>query len=125
LPVIPQLIIPIKSALNTRIPKVVVRTLKILQLLVSSKEGDDPDRALVGQAMVPYYRQILPVLNILKEKGNRRKRSDSIEYNQRKQSNIADLIRDTLATFEQTGGEDAFINIKYLIPTYQSSVTTT
>merc|ERR1712224_852825 len=125
LPVIPQLIIPIKNALNTRIKEVVIKTLHILQLLVSHKDGDDPDRALVGQAMVPYYKQILPVLNILKTKGNSCKRSDSIEYSQRKQANIADLIRDTLATFEQTGGEDAFINIKYLIPTYQSSVTTT
>merc|ERR1711934_1211785 len=84
LPVIPQLIIPIKNALNTRIPNEVVRTLKILQLLVSQKEGDDPDRLLVGQAMVPYYRQILPVMNIFYTKGNSGLRSDSIDYSQRK-----------------------------------------
>ena len=34
LPVIPQLIIPIKQALNTRDREVVVRVLKTLQLLV-------------------------------------------------------------------------------------------
>jgi len=121
LPVIPQLIIPIKNALNTRIPAVVVRTLKILQLLVSQKEGDDPDRLLVGQAMVPYYRQILPVMNIFYTKGNSGLKSDSIDYAQRKKENVADLIGDTLALFEDTGGEDAFINIKYLVPAYQST----
>jgi len=121
LPVIPQLIIPIKNALNTRIPSVVVRTLKILQLLVSQKEGDDPDRLLVGQAMVPYYRQILPVMNIFYKQGNAGLKSDRIDYAQRKKENIADLIGDTLNLFEETGGEDAFINIKYLVPAYQST----
>ena len=32
-----------------------------------------------------------------------------------------DLISETLELFEIWGGEDAFINIKYLIPTYQSA----
>jgi len=122
LPVIPQLIIPIKNALNTRIPKVVVKTLKILQILVSSKDGEDSDRVLVGQALVPYYRQILPVLNIFIHKNNAGLASDAIDYAQNKKENIADLIGDTLELFEQTGGEDAFINIKYLVPTYQSVV---
>jgi len=125
LPVIPQLIIPIKQALNTRIKKVVIKTLKILQLLVQHKDGDDPDRLLVGQAMVPYYRQILPVMNILSNTDNNKLSSDAIEYGQRHAANVADLIGETLALFEKTGGEDAFINIKYLIPTYQSSVTST
>ena len=77
MPVIPQLIIPIKSkplsstaviinptpsdALNTRNHKVICTTLKILQHLVVSAE-------LVGEALVPYYRQILPTLNIFKSK---------------------------------------------------------
>ena len=59
LPVIPQLIIPIKSALNTRDPQVMCTTLKILQHLVVSAD-------MVGEALVPYYRQILPILNIFK-----------------------------------------------------------
>ena len=59
LPVIPQLIIPIKNALNTRCRPVICTTLKVLQHLVIS--GD-----MVGEALVPYYRQILPILNIFK-----------------------------------------------------------
>ena len=37
-----------------------------------------------------------------------------------KQENLGDLIENTLQVFEMTGGEDAFINIKYLVPTYES-----
>ena len=36
--------------------------------------------------------------------------------------NISDLMNQTLELMEVTGGEDAFINIKYMIPTYESYV---
>jgi hypothetical protein len=35
---------------------------------------------------------------------------------------LGDLIQQTLELFETHGGEDAFINIKYMIPTYESCV---
>ena len=41
---------------------------------------------------------------------------DGIEYGQQKRENIGDLINETLEAFERNGGEDAFINIKYLPP---------
>ncbi|EDQ92456.1 uncharacterized protein MONBRDRAFT_5024 [Monosiga brevicollis MX1] len=140
LPVIPQLIIPIKNALNTRNPVVVARILKILQELVYCAP-------FIGEALVPYYRQILPVLNIFKAKNGAtchpnsellsawlsmssaypnanlwmtETLGDAIAYGQRKRENIGDLIEETLEAFEKTGGEDAFINIKYMIPTYES-----
>jgi hypothetical protein len=113
LPVIPQLIIPIKTALNTRDPDVMQVTLKVLQKLVLSGE-------MVGEALVPYYRQILPMFNLFRTKNSNL--GDKIEYGQRKRCNIGELIQETLELFEQTGGEDAFINIKYMIPTYESSV---
>jgi hypothetical protein len=63
LPVIPQLIIPLKSktlfysaALNTRDPDIISTTLKVIQKLVLSGE-------MIGEALVPYYRQILPIFN--------------------------------------------------------------
>ena len=111
LPVIPQLIIPIKTALNTRRPQVIVRVLRVLQKMVQAEE-------FIGQALVPYYRQILPVLNIFVR--NNVNQGDSIDYAQRRGTNIGDLIIETLELFEVHGGEDAFINIKYLVPTYQS-----
>merc|ERR1712167_429140 len=49
--VVPQLIIPIKTALNTRDVEVIATVLKVLQALVLSGE-------MIGEALVPYYRQI-------------------------------------------------------------------
>jgi hypothetical protein len=85
--------------------------LKVLQKLV--KSGD-----MVGEMLVPYYRQILPIFNIYKNMN--RNIGDKIEYDQRKRDKLGDLIQETLELFEQHGGEDAFINIKYMIPTYES-----
>merc|ERR1711906_67812 len=108
LPVIPQLIIPIKTALNTRDPEIVAITLKILQGLVTCSDT-------IGEALVPYYRQILPVMNLMKTKNDNL--GDKIDYSQRKGQNLGELIQTTLEMFEVNGGEDAFINIKYMIPT--------
>ncbi|XP_072359925.1 parkin coregulated gene protein-like isoform X2 [Scyliorhinus torazame] len=113
LPVIPQLIIPIKNALNTRNKQIICTTLKVLQHLVVSAD-------MVGEALVPYYRQILPVLNIFKNVNVNT--GDGIDYSQQKRENIGDLIQETLEIFELYGGEDAFINIKYMIPTYESCI---
>jgi len=113
LPVIPQLIIPLKTALNTRDADIIQITLKIIQKLVLSGE-------MIGEALVPYYRQLLPILSLYKNKNNNI--GDKIEYNQRKKVNLGDLVQETLELLEQTGGEDAFINIKYMIPTYESCV---
>jgi hypothetical protein len=113
LPVIPQLIIPIKTALNTRDEEIMSTVMKVIQTLVLSGE-------MIGEALVPYYRQILPVFNIFKNKNINI--GDGIEYAQRKRQNIGDLISETLEILEVHGGEDAFINIKYMIPTYESCV---
>lgn len=45
---------------------------------------------------------------------------DKIDYGQKKKQNIGELIQETLELFEKHGGEDAYINIKYMIPTYES-----
>lgn len=86
-------------------------TLKVLQHLVVSADH-------VGEALVPYYRQILPILNIFKNMNLNS--GDRIDYSQQKRENIGDLIQETLEAFERHGGHDAFINIKYMVPTYES-----
>merc|ERR1712007_201070 len=101
--------------MGTRDSEVVCTTMKVLQQLVLSGE-------MIGEALVPYYRQILPIFNIFKSKNQNI--GDKIEYAQRKRMNIGDLIAETLEIFEVHGGEDAFINIKYMIPTYESCVLT-
>jgi hypothetical protein len=118
--VIPQLIIPIKTALNTREKGVIVKVLKILQALVNCDVAVSGGAGLIGQALVPYYRQILPVLNIFINKNDNL--GDGFDYGQRKRLNLGELIIQTLEQLEVHGGEDAFINIKYLVPTYQSVV---
>ena len=45
---------------------------------------------------------------------------DGIDYSQQKRENVGDLIQETLEALERHGGEDAFINIKYMVPTYES-----
>lgn len=110
--VVPQLILPIKEALETHNHGVICRTLRVIQQLVLCES--------VGLALVPYYRQILPVLNCFK--GRNKNLGDQIDYGQQKGANIGDVIDETLCMLETYGGEDAFINIKYMIPTYESCV---
>lgn len=111
LPVIPQLILPLKIALNTRTPNVICPVLKILQQMILLNP-------VIGQALVPYYRQILPIFNLFR--GMDTNLGDGIDYNQRSRLNLGVLILETLEVMEQFGGPDAFINIKYIIPTYES-----
>lgn len=101
------------AALNTRDPDVIATTLHILQALVSCSDT-------IGEALVPYYRQILPIMNLFKTRNMNQ--GDRIDYSQRKGQNLGDLIVQTLELFEGHGGDDAFINIKYMIPTYESCV---
>ena len=68
--------------------------LKKIQKLVLASE-------MIGEALVPYYRQILPVFNMFKNK--RRKIcvnavniGDKIDYGQRKNENLSELIQETL-----------------------------
>jgi len=111
LPVIPQLVIPIKNALNTRNKEVISTTLKVLQDLVKSAD-------MVGEALVPYYRQILPALNMYKNLNVNS--GDEVDFAQQKRENVGDLVTETLEILERYGGKHAYINIKYMIPTYES-----
>lgn len=111
--IVPRLIVPIRNALNTRNNQVMCTTIKILQRLVTS--GDQ-----VGEALVPYFRQILPVFNLFKNK--KKNLGDQPDYSQCRGENIGELIEETLQMFERYGGETAYVNIKYMVPTYQSCV---
>lgn len=69
--------------MNTRDPEIIATMLKIIQKLVLSGE-------MIGEALVPYYRQILPIFNIFRN--NNTNIGDKMEYNQRKRHNLGDLI---------------------------------
>lgn len=97
-----QLIAPIKRALCTRHPTVISRVLIILQRLA---RGND---SALGIALVPFFNQFLPMINIIRESPQRSISSELIRS-----------IDQTLFVLEQCGGPDAFINIKYSVPTYE------
>jgi hypothetical protein len=62
----------------------------------------------VGEALVPYYRQILPIFNLYKN--STKDLGDAIDYSQRKRLNLGELIQETLELFEQTGGDVFFLS---------------
>ncbi|XP_047530072.1 parkin coregulated gene protein homolog isoform X2 [Vanessa atalanta] len=102
-----------EDALATKRPTVLCHALKCIQMLVTGCDR-------VGEALVPYYRQILPTLNLFKDRN--RNMGSGIDHTTTRGENVADLIEDTLQILERYGGPDAFINIKYMIPTYESCV---
>lgn len=129
---VPRLIQPIKTALNTRDKKVIARVLRMIQILVTCDTNTDPSdtagsvenggktakKSSIGLALVPYYRQLLPILSIFLHDTS--SLGDKIDYGQRKRQDLGDLITETLELLEAHGGPNAFINLKYLIPTYES-----
>ncbi|XP_018790048.1 PREDICTED: parkin coregulated gene protein homolog [Bactrocera latifrons] len=110
LPVLPKLILPFKRAFNTRDKRIIISALKVLQTMVLVGP-------CVGQALVPYYRQLLAVCNLYKNINVNLGSGVDPDRSRR----IGDVIEDTLSLLETCGGPNAFINIKYMIPTYESS----
>ncbi|OQR94788.1 hypothetical protein THRCLA_08098 [Thraustotheca clavata] len=104
-----KLIAPIRVALNTRDLKLICETLKTIILLLDV-EG-------IGPALVPYYRQLLPGLNTFKNK--RHNLGDAMDFSQRQNNDVGALIQETLEKMERLGGPDAYVNIKYMVPTYE------
>jgi hypothetical protein len=70
-------------------------TLKVLQKLAMKSPK-------IGENLVPYYRQLLPILNLFKT--TNKNLGDYIEYGQRKDLNVGDTITETLQILEKTGG---------------------
>ena len=109
LPVVPQLILPMKDAMATRDERIILKSLRVIQLLVDVGPS-------VGAALVPYYRQLLPVLNIFA--GKSISLGDKMDFS--RTGHIGELIQATLQKMEMGSGPDAYINIKYMIPLYES-----
>lgn len=115
-PLLPYVMPYIKLALNTRHQQVLLRAMDSLRFLVLCDSSDITYRGSVGRALVPYYRSILPIFNIFLLQ--QRNLGDGIDYAQRHETCLGDRILELLNLFEVYGGKDAFINIKYLVPTY-------
>ena len=103
--------IPIEGSLNTRNPRVVCASLKILQLIAGcSKEA--------GRGLLTYYKSLLPVFNLFRVINLNQ--GDRIDYAQQKGQNLGDLVQETLEVLEKNGGSRAFVHIKNMVPTYES-----
>ena len=75
--------------------------MRLLQKLVLSHE-------LVGEALVPYYRQLLPVFNLCM--GSNKNLGDCIDYGQNHTPCLGELAASTLTMFELHGGPTAFVS---------------
>lgn len=73
----------------------------------------------IGVALVPYYRQILPVLNLYFTRAMHL--GDQIDYGQRFRRDLCERVNDVLETLEAHGGPHALVNIVYMVPTYTSA----
>ncbi len=79
----------------------------------------------IGEALVPYYRQLLPVMAVFKKQSENElanpgaatlctqinvagNMGDQIDYGQQKKTDMGALVTETLELLEQYGGEDAF-----------------
>ncbi|KAG5670299.1 hypothetical protein PVAND_000575 [Polypedilum vanderplanki] len=108
--VIPCLIIPIKNALNTKNCDIIMATLRIIQHMCMLQP-------CVAFDLIPYYRQILPILNLYY--GSDINMLDGIDYD--RCGRLNDEIEKTLMMLEKCDCEDKiYLNIKYCIPTYES-----
>lgn len=110
-PIIPSLILPLKKVLDSPVPSVIIKGLKIIQVMIKS----DPS---IAEEMVPYFRNLLPAFNRCINKNLNI--GDLIEYSEQKRINLSDLVKETLVLLETHGGPQAFVNIKHMIPIYQS-----
>ncbi|KAF4669978.1 hypothetical protein FOL46_001116 [Perkinsus olseni] len=86
--------------------------------------GDDRLLPILSKLILPLKR----ALNSKDPKAMRKVRwvfayhagGDEMDFGSKR--NLGAMIEDTLTVLETHGGEDAFINIKYMIPTYESRV---
>jgi hypothetical protein len=108
---LPELVPSLKRALTTNDVHTIVNVCKVLQALTTS------DKVVAG-ALVPYYRQLLFTLNLFKSK--KRCTMDQTDWatNRKDGRIVGEVIEETLDLLQATGGRDAFVNIKYMIPTF-------
>ena len=112
LPVVPQLVLPIKDALITRDERVILRAMRALSALADLGPA-------VGAALVPFYRPLLPPLNVFM--GMDVNLGDGIDYGQRF-GHFGEKITECLQKLELHGGPDALVNLKYCLPKYESAL---
>jgi len=113
--VLHKLIKPMRLAFQSKHEQNVLAVITIVKHMISTHTS------LLGPYLVPYYRQILfaPVLNVILSRGGKNL-GDAIDYSQFKNKDLCVEILSMLELLERYGGKDSFVNIKVMIPTYES-----
>ncbi len=106
-------ILPIRYALSTKNPDVILSIINIIKQLCSVHPN-------IGPHLIPHYRQILGILNLFYCKGGKNL-GDAMDYQQFRSDDLVVPIAECLEIMERTGGQDAFVNIKFMVPTYTSA----
>ena len=122
--IIPALILSLRAAVNTRIPEVMTRAISVIVALSSIGAPPGGARARmgtpVGRALLPFYRQLLPVFNLYANTDLNL--GDGIDYGQRFDRDLGGKVAQTLRMLDLTGGPDAYLNILYSVPTYSREI---
>ncbi|CAD6192543.1 unnamed protein product [Caenorhabditis auriculariae] len=119
-PVLPQLTRGIRAALYSFDSEKKKFCLRLLSRVTAMEE--------VGPALVPYYRQLLPPLSkssrmarVFFSETIRQARNDRSHKSQNEKARqLEELVQATLNDLERTGGPSATINLKYMMPSYES-----
>ena len=101
-----------RYALSTKDPASVLAVIVILKQLMTVHPP-------AGKLLIPHYRQVLGILNLFYCKGGKNL-GDEMEYGLKPDDLVVE-IAELLELMERTGGEEAFPNIKFMIPTYTSA----
>merc|ERR1711865_752474 len=104
--------------MGTRDQRIVCSTLQMLKLLLLKCP-------LAAEKLVPFYRQLLHVCNLFITKrvnsgDNFAPAKGLVAAGQRRHEDVSSVIMETLKLLERHGGEHAYVNIKYMCPTYES-----
>ncbi len=109
-PALPRLILPIRTALNTKEPETIYRILTALTLLTSVPGADPASGMTVGQLLVPYYRHILPIFNLFKSRASLASSADDYSCS------IGEAIDECMERLASTGGAGAAAEITRRVP---------
>jgi Parkin co-regulated protein len=92
--IFPTIVLPIKKLLDCREEETIKKGMEIVKLMINLDEK-------LGIEIVPFFRTLLAGLAVFANT-----------------KELAGEIEDFLRFLERNGGEEAFVNIKYMIPSY-------
>ena len=113
-PLVPSLVAPLRTCLNTFDPFVVAAALDLLRFLLVTHPGS-ACRALMA---CDGYRRVLPVQNLMRKSRVKVRVGYDLKIVGGKQVVLRELIAETLLLMEKQGGDKGSAIIKSYIPTY-------